>query len=245
MLWVPPMQEIKFVTVHDMYLYAKENSTTLLPSSTADFWAIYTTEHERIDRYFDRTYKTYYFFDQPVNAKAEDVLPDFKNAISDLFLINLKKYTEWFRVNEVDDDVYSIIDNYDVTESREGSNNKRIIDSFGQKVGTSNYVTGQQTNTETDTVAPYDSENFANREQITNVRGQRTDTSANTLNPYTDNHTLNGSDEYTMSKKGNIGVQTQSEVMQKHVDFWKGFSFYKMLFEDIFTEYLLIDKGYI
>ena len=245
MLWIPPMQEIKFVTVHDMYVYAKAHSTTLFPTSTADFWVIYTTENEAIDRYFDRLYKSYYFFDQATNATADVVLADFKNAIRELFLMNLKKYTELYRVNEVDDDDYSIIDNYDVTESREGSNNKRIIDSFGQRVGTSNFVTGQQTNTETDTVAPYDSEEFNNREQITNVRGQRTDTSANTLNPYTDNHTLNGSDEYTMTKKGNIGVQTQSEVMQKHVDFWKGFSFYKQLFDDICAEYLLIEHGYL
>lgn len=243
--WIPPMQEIKFVTVHDLYVYAKENSTTLFPSFTSDFWEMYTTDHDAVDRYFDRLYKTYYFFDQPVNSKAEDVLPDFKNAVSDLFSMNLKKYTELFRVNEVDDDDYSIIDNYDVTESREGSNNKRIIDSFGQRSTSGSYTTGQQTNTETDTVAPYDSENFSNREQITNVRGQRLDSSSNTLNAHTDNHTLNGSDEYTMNKKGNIGVQTQSEVMQKHVDFWKGFSFYKQLFDDICSEYLLIDRGYI
>lgn len=245
MLWIPPMQEIKFVTVHDMYLYAKAHSTTLFPSFSADFWGIYTTEHEAIDRYFDRMYKTYYFFNQETNAKPEDVLPDFKYAINDLFLVNLKKYNELFRVNEVDDELYSIIDNYDVTETREGSDNKRIIDSFGQKQGSSSYTTGQQTNTETDTVAPYDSSEFNNKEQITNVRGQRQDSASNTLNAYTDNHTLIGSDGYTMNKKGNIGVQTQSEVMQKHVDFWNGFSFYKQLFDDICTECLLVEHGYI
>ena len=240
-----PMQEIKFVTINDLYKYAVENSLTLFPSFTSTFWNMYDTDHASVDRYFARRFKTYYYFFQDANDTPENVLPDFKDAITDLFNLNLKRYTELFRINLVDDETYSIIDNYDVSETKDGTNGKTITDVFGQRVSTANNTTGQQTDTETDTVAPYDSETFSNREQISNVKGQRTDTSAFTSNAVTDTHTHSGSDGYTLHRKGNIGVQTQSEVMGKHVDFWKAFSFYDVLFNDICTEYLLIDRGYI
>ena len=245
MMWYPPMKKIEFVTVKDMYARTKANHIKLLSDYSAEFWAEYLENYERYDRIFNRMYMNSYYFIQDSNETVETVQPNFTEAVYDLLLMNSKRYSELYRINVVDDDDYSIIDNYDVTETREGSYNRDITDNYGQRVRTGNDTTGAQNNTITGEVAPYDSETFSNESKSTQNLGQRIDTNAETVNAVEDTHAHEGSDEYELHRKGNIGVQTQSEVMEKHKNFWLGYNFYKIIFEDINRELLLIDKGYI
>ena len=256
-----PMQKIEFVTVKQMYDFAQQNETPLLSDYTAEFWNEYLTNYSRYDRIFNRLYKGFYYFNQDANLTADVVQPEFTEDVYGLLLMNHKKYSELYRVHVVDDDTYSIIDNYDVLETKEGEHAKVITDShgriltdvYGQRVSSGENITGAQSNNSTEKVAPYNSENFSNENRNDISLGQRTDTSSNTVNTATDTHTTSGedthehegSDSYELRRKGNIGVQTQSEVMKKHVDFWKGFNFYKIIFDDICRELLLIEKGYI
>lgn len=274
-----PMQKIEFVTVKQMYDFSRLNQTPLLSNYNAEFWSEYLTNYARYDRVFNRLYKNFYYFNQDANLTADEVQPEFTEDVYGLLLMNHKKYSELYRVHVVDDDTYSIIDNYDVTETKEGENAKTITDSFGQKIEniegskdltdlygqritSGQNITGNQSNSAVDRVAPYNSENFSNENRNETTLGQRTDTSSTTQNTVTDTHNTDtettttynahedtheheGSDSYELHRKGNIGVQTQSEVMQKHVNFWKGYSFYKIIFDDICKELLLIERGYI
>ena len=244
-MWYPPMKKIEFITVKDMYAHTKENHIKLLSDYSSEFWAAYVQNYERYDRLFNRMYMNSYYFIQDADDTVETVQHNFTEAVYDLLLMNNKRYSELYRINIVDDEAYSIIDNYDVTETREGSYNRDIIDNYGQRVRTGNDVTGSQNNTITGEVAPYDSETFSNESKSTQNLGQRTDTNAETVNAVEDTHAHGGTDEYELHRKGNIGVQTQSEVMEKHKNFWLGYNFYKIIFEDINRELLLIDKGYI
>lgn len=260
-MWILPMQKIEFVTVNQMYKLSQLRNQPLLSDYTAEFWNEYLQNFDKYDRVFNRLYRDFYYFNQEVNSTAEVVQPEFTEDVYGLLLMNHKKYSELYRVNVVDDDVYSIIDNYDVTETKEGEHAKVITDShgkvltdmYGQRVSSDENVTGAQNNNSTEKVAPYDSETFSNENRNDISLGQRTDTSSRTVNTVTDTHSASGedthehegSDSYELHRKGNIGVQTQSEVMKKHVDFWNGFNFYKIIFDDICKELLLIEKGYL
>ena len=295
-MWMFPMQKIKYVTVKQMYKLSQLRNQPLLSDYTAEFWAEYLQNFARYDRIFNRLYRDFYYFNQEANSTAEEVQPEFTEDVYGLLMMNHKKYSELYRIHVVDDSAYSIIDNYDVTETREGETARTITDSygqkiqsvlgsndltdvFGQKVTSGEAVTGSQNNTAVDKVAPYNSETFANENRNETNLGQRSDTSTTTENTYTDTHNTTtsssntrasytdthntdidntitnsahedtheheGTDSYTLRRKGNIGVQTQSEVMEKHARFWRGFSFYKIVFDDICKDLLLIEKGYL
>ena len=245
MMWYPPMEPIEFVTVKQMYAFTKESSIKLLSSYDADFWEEYIENYANYDRLFNRMFNNSYYFMQEPKATVAEVQEDFTNAVYDLLMVNNKKYSELYRIHVVDDDTYSIIDNYDVTETREGSGNRRIIDSYGQRIIEEENTIGDQENTSTGQVAPFDSEDFANESHATQNLGEREDSSTVTHDAHTDNHTYIDSDGYTLNKKGNIGVQTQSEVMDKHAKFWKAYNFYKIVFEDIDKELLLFNHAYL
>ena len=277
-MWNPYFQKIEFVTVEQMFQFAQPN-TPLLSNYEGTFWNEYRNNHLKYDKVFRRLYKNFYYFNQDANLTAAQVTPNFIDDVYGVLLANSKRYDELYRINLINDQDYSILDNYNITETREGGYTKSITDNYGQQIDTtdeekaltdvygqriaSNQSTiGSQQNTATEQVAPYDSEQFSNQNKADTTLGQRQDSSSTTQNTVTDTHTTEtdgtvtrgeredthkheGTDSYEFHRKGNIGVQTQAEVMQKHIDFWKGFSFYKLVFDDICSELLLIQKGYL
>ena len=277
-MWTLPMQEIKFVTVEQMYKFAQPN-TALLSTYNAEFWQEYIANHQRYDRIFARLYKNFYYFNQDANLTPAVVTPEFIEDVYGLLLMNTKRYSELYRIHVVDDTTYSILDNYDVTETRNSESDdtiytsyderknteqgsRNLTDRLGQRVSNVQNTIGSQNNTAVDKTAPYDSENFSNENRTETALGQRSDTSASTENavndshdtyidmtrtygPYTTNRNRDLDESYTLHRKGNIGVQTQTEVMEKHERFWNGFNFYKIIFDDICKELLLIQKGYL
>lgn len=244
-MWIPPMQKIEFVTVNQMYQLTQVNEIPLLSDYTAEFWSEYLQNYVRYDRLFNRLYKNFYYFNQGVNLQPSEVQPDFTEDVYGLLLMNHKRYSELYRIHVVNDENYSIIDNYDITETKTGEHSKEITDNFGQRITNGNATTGQQTNGMVEKVAPYDSEQFSNENSAEQTLGSRTDTSQSTVSAIEDTHEHTGSDSYNLRRKGNIGVQTQSEVMKKHEQFWNRYNFYKIIFDDICSELLLIDNGYI
>ena len=55
--------------------------------------------------------------------------------------------------------------------------------------------------------------------------------------------TNSGTENYTLTRKGNIGVTAATDVMQKHVDFWSKFNFYHYVFGVIAKELLTVGDG--
>lgn len=254
MVWYDPIEPIKYVTVSDMYEYVRllpskpllTGGDTVLPT----FMTEYSTKWPFLDVAFKDKYGNSYYFNQKAykeitSTEVDEVYNNFVHSLLSFFWLNEKKYDELYRVHLVDDTKYSVLDNYDVTETKSGSGHKYITDAFGNRVIQEQENIGEQENEMVGEVAPYDSENFSNQNKSTQTLGDRQDTSMTTHNAHTDNHSVDDNNTYTLNKKGNIGVQTQSEVMQKHVNFWKDFSFYNILFEDINKEFLLFYHSYL
>lgn len=305
---------MKWVTVDDMYTYSKGINSPLLSNYDAVFWQDYTDNFARYDSLFRRMFNSFrYFMQKPLNRcetiteeHIEEITQDFTYEVYNHLMVNAKKYSELFRVNVIDDDGYSIIDNYNVTETLEkettktdndvyGTRTDETTDTIGAKTDTeteqlgqrqdsttqaiggrtdsNETVTGEQLNVGTNTIAGFNSVGFENDTEVSDNLGERTDTSetiigaqnntgTNTIGSQsnsrstqygshtdtkdfikgsqTDTHTGSGTEEYTLTKKGNIGVKTATEIMAEHTEFWSMWEFYSYIFKEICSELLLI-----
>lgn len=212
-------------TVEDMYNVTKD-TIPLLSNYDAPFWKEYRDNYQKYDALFRRLYKSYRYFLQEKNDSDVQVAINFTTDVYNHLLVNDKKYTELFRINTITDEDYSIIDNYRIVETKntEGSN-------------TINTTLGARTDTENDSattkVSPYENENFYNENLVNNnnsfTKGTQSDSSLGT-----------NEEEYILSRKGNIGVQTGTDMLRKHNDYWNGYKFYLAIFNDICAELLLV-----
>lgn len=307
-----------WVTVDDMYNHIKDAFPTirLLSGYTADFWEEYINNSTYYDKLFRRMFSSFRFFDQkPIDhgltvqeteRLIEEVQEEFTEAVYEHLRANTKKYSELYRINVVDDDNYSILNNYDVVETKEESSSSNGTENIGAKTDSDQYVYGAATNTKTheerertderervygeredsDTIqqgeqensrlneiAGFNSASFSNDNQATETLGQREDSVTHTKGQQSDSETLtkgaglevdreeiggktdsssrthgaqinthehDGTVEYTLTRKGNIGTKTATEIMREHKEFWSAWEFYTYIFKEICADLLLI-----
>lgn len=342
-------------TVDDMYQYSKTEGSMLLSSFGSEnegfhFWDEYRSKHRRYDKLFNRMFNSFKYFMQKPDQTIAEITEDFTDEVYNHLMINAKKYEELYRVNVINDENYSITDNYNITETLEkettkedtdvygerddvnaktiGSKNTTASKQYGQKQDTVsteygqkqntastqygqkqntessqygqiqttvNNVKGSETDTQTNEIAGFNTTTFVNDNRKTEVLGQRTDTSTETVGSHTDSKSItegghtdsetitegthtdtvtstegahtdgesllessqtindgfskgeqtdthNGSlsEEYTLTRKGNIGVRTITEVLEYHQEFWTTYEFYTLIFKEICAELLLI-----
>ena len=324
------------ITVNDMYKDARSSNAPLLSNYEAPFWSEYVSDFSNYDRVFNRLYKSFEYFLQEEDDSVSECRSNFTEDVKCLLIANSKKYSELYRTYKIDDSIYSLTDNYDVTETYSGNKLTNIESRLGSrtdKTETSDVIgsktdsientdiIGAITNTETmnngakntnenttygakntnentvygsgssetvGEVSPMDSNMFYNNnknstttsektdsKQITNSgftdskqttystftdsktinEAERTNTSNNVVNSgeqnnssnntYTkgeqsDTHNHNETESYNIRKKGNIGVQTATDMISKHNQFWNSYEFYTLIFKDICKELLSI-----
>lgn len=253
---------MKVITIEDMYNKSIESGSKLFPLLNLDFWLYYSENSEIFDRRFCNLYSSFFYYAQRENDTVESVLQKFKDYVGDFLYFNSKKYSELYRINNISDTAYSITDNYSTTETLEKENTSTSSEVIGEKANTettsygsrqdnSSTTLGSQTNTTTDKVSTYDSENFYNKTNTEDSLSERTDSTSSSIGEHTDTTTSNSGEQtnttnetstesYTLTKKGNIGVKTVSEILKEHNDFWDSFSFYDRIFKDICSECLLV-----
>ena len=324
------------ITVNDMYKDARSSNAPLLSNYEAPFWSEYVSDFSNYDRVFNRLYKSFEYFLQEEDDSVSECRSNFTEDVKCLLIANSKKYSELYRTYKIDDEVYSLTDNYDVTESYSGNKSTAIesklgsrtdstetndvigskIDSientdiigaikntetmnnggkntnestsYGVKTTNENTVYGSGSSETVGEVSPMDSNMFYNNnknstttsektdsKQITNSaftdgkqttysaftdsktinEDERTNTSNNVVNSgeqnnssnntYTkgeqsDTHNHNETESYNIRKRGNIGVQTATDMISKHNQFWNSYEFYTLIFKDICKELLSI-----
>lgn len=150
----------------------------------------------------------------------------------------------------------------DSIEETEGSRTDSTSDTEGSRTDNRSLDTGSQTDDITHKVAPYDSSTFSNNTRDEEVKGQRHDeeetTKGQQINSSSltkgqqinETETTKGSqtdsldrtytEDYTLHRKGNIGVMTVSDMLKKHKEFWHVWEFYEYIFKEICKELLLI-----
>lgn len=223
-------------TVKDMYKYSSENTTQLLSDYSADFWSDYITNYQVYDKLFCRLYRSWFYFLQEHDQTIAEITTDFTEDVYAHLMLNEKKYSELYRIQVIDDDKYSLLDNYDMTESMDRDTTSNNTNTYGSR--TDGDTIGAQTNTQTRKVAPFDSSTFNNESEVTEGMGARTD--SHTKGQQLDTLNNTGSEDYTLHRYGNIGVATATDMMDKARKFWTPWQFYEMIFRDIARELLMI-----
>lgn len=259
-----------WVNVHDMYESVKNTNIKLLSDFNSTFWNDYKEHNTYYDKLFKTMFSGFRYFEQvPMNRIEEktyetisSVREEFTNSVYSYLLINKKRFDELYRVSQLTSEEYPILNNYDITETKEGSNSKEVENSYGTRTdnGTNNIgaradtdtmVQGSQTTEREFGIAGFNSSDYsddrnenmnvgARTDTVNSSKGARADSSSFTKGAQTDNVSENGTDEYVLTRKGNIGVKTVSQMLQEHIDLWTPYEFYTMIFKEICANFLLI-----
>lgn len=257
---------MKVFNVMDLYKEVQPSGKLFPVSTNLTFWdAIYPTHSAVIDREFARRFAGFKYFDVWQSEDITEALNNFKADVLSVLNINQKKYAEMYRVFLVSDDDDPITYNYDMTETTGAQKQTNTYGATsatkGQETftkGSETFTKGQQINTDgevtnTHNVAPMDSttpvvEYNDVRGSQTLTDGSREDTNGQRIDTYgtrTDT-TLEhvdtvDNDEWTLTRKGNIGVQTAGDILRIHTEFWTNhYKFLSMIFDDICKAILLV-----
>ena len=121
------------ITVNDMYKDARSSNAPLLSNYEAPFWSEYVSDFSNYDRVFNRLYKSFEYFLQEEDDSVSECRSNFTEDVKCLLIANSKKYSELYRTYKIDDEVYSLTDNYDVTESYSGNKSTAIESKLGSR----------------------------------------------------------------------------------------------------------------
>ena len=227
---------MRMKTVKDMYKYCEDNSIKMLSGYAADFWKEYRDNYNRYDNLFCRYFRSWFYFLQEDDQELSDIVTDFVTDVYSHLMLNDKKYSELYRIHVIDDEKYSLLDNYDMHEVMDKDTTSNNTNTYGSREDETEY--GTQENTQTRKVAPYDSSNFNEDSEVTENMGTHTDTFTKGSQEDTLNNT--GTEDYELHRYGNIGVATATDMMDKARKFWTVWEFYEMIFRDIARELLMI-----
>ncbi len=216
---------------------------TLLPTSTGyTWWAAYEASPGAFDREFTRMFANYTYediFGDDVDYIYNDWILDVKA----LFNKNAKKYAEFYRIHTVTDEDMPLAYNYDMTEDMDKTTGDQASVISGQRTDVSNNNYGNQNFSNANNVTGFNS----NVEQRDNS-GMSTNGSHNDVLQFTkgreqDTSQNSGTEKYTLTRKGNIGVQTAADIARIFLNFWDDprTNLYQVIFMDICRELLRIE----
>lgn len=121
--------------VDEIYNYCVEEELPMLSNYNADFWEIYVENHFYFDRIFMKTYRKFLAYSND-NDDVEGNSLDWIGDVHAWLLTNHKRYSELWRMQTLTNNDYSMLDPYNVTESRSSVSTKSGSDSMGAKTDT-------------------------------------------------------------------------------------------------------------
>lgn len=238
--------------ISELYQYCLDNNARpLLPPTQYDpdspqwfdFWSLsYDTTDDSIyqsyDLEFNRRFNDFEYLDLFDNELMADVCEQFWYDVMGVLQINQKKYQEMYRIFMATDQQMPFDYNYDMTETTGAQKNTFTKGSQSDTIGSRSDTIGQIT--ESHNVAPFNSATATTAEseditaQHTDTIGSHTDTEGQRID-------TSENDAWTLTRKGNIGVQTAGDIARIFTQYWtKDFKFMDMIFNDIVKELLFV-----
>jgi len=221
-------------TINDLYKFANDNDIKLLSEYNAEWWEDYVTHSDDYDLVFRRLYYSFIYFMQSKDETTAEIVDNFVTDVQNILRVHSKEFEQLWRVHTLNKNAYGLTDNYDMTEEL----TKYTGETLGSRTDSTSLTTGAQISGTTSKVAPYDSGNFSNHNDVEVNSGARSDSTSATYGTQTNT----GSENYTLTRKGNIGVMTSSDVIKKHIDLWESFNFYHYVFGVIARELLTVGR---
>ena len=237
-------------TVNDLYKLSKpggEDNFALLTNFTSnqevDWWAEYVENFEIFDFQFKQQFSSFVFFDQDPEDSDEDIMEKFGMTVFSWLAMNDKRYSELYRIHVIpDDDAYALTNNYDMHETYSGNSTGASSTISGQRTDVTYDNIGTQNSSNLNKVTGWNSSSENNRDASDTAMGSREDTHQFTKGSEQDTGRTQGTDAHTMRRWGNIGVQSVQDMLTKQSNFWQLFNFYKIVFDDICKNFLLIGR---
>ena len=238
------------LTIADLYKMSKpgiDNNFPLLTefssSQDIDWWADYVSNFEAFDWQFRQMFKSFVFFDQDPEDTDDDVMTKFGMTVYSWLMMNDKRYSELYRIHVIpDDEAYVLTNNYDLHETYSGSNSAQGATVTGQRTDVNIDQIGSQNSAGQNNVTGWDSNSENLHDSNTTQMGSRNENHQFTKGQETDTSRTQGSDSHTLRRYGNIGVADVDTLLKHHADFWQLFNFYKIVFDDICRNFLLIGR---
>lgn len=109
----------------------------------------------------------------------------------------------------------------------------KTTDAIGARSDSNTSTVGSQSNSESSTIG-------AQSNSSSSTTGAQTNTKSFTKGDQSDSHSDEGTEVYTLTRRGNIGIKTAQEVMKEQKDFWTPYEFYTYIFRDIARELLMV-----
>lgn len=212
---------------------------TLLPTGTGfDFWEeTYEANPTIFDREFARRYTSFEVFDFLDADTITESKTNFKADVLSILTFNKKRYEEMYRVFLVSDEDDPITYNYDMTETTGAQHTESVKGEQQNTTGEQQNTVGQYTDTTSTNVADASTLKVASQDQTsehTDTLGERTDTDGERTDTY-------NADEWTLTRKGNIGVQTAADILRLHTQYWtETYKFFNLIFDDIAKQLLMV-----
>lgn len=211
----------------------------LLPTGTGfTFWEnTYEANPAIFDREFVRRYTSFEVFDFLDGDTIEESKANFKADVLSILTFNKKRYEEMYRVFLVSDEDDPITYNYDMTETTGAQHTSSVKGEQQNTIGAQENTTGQQTDTHN--VAPYNTAALSpETSDVSSARtdnlGQRQDTEGQRTDTYDSN-------AWTLTRRGNIGVQTAGDILAIHTRYWsETYKFFNLIFDDIAKQLLMV-----
>ena len=224
--------------VIDLYK-AVDIGESLLPTGTGfDFWEeTYEANTAVYDREFARRYTSFEYFDFMEADTIAEARENFHADVLSILTFNKKRYEEMYRVFLVEDEDDPITYNYDMVETTGAQHTESTKGSQQNTTGEQHNTVGQYTDTTSTNVADASTLKVASQDQIsehTDTLGQRIDTEGERKDEY-------DSDEWTLTRRGNIGVQTAGDILNIHTRYWtETYKFFNLIFDDIAKQLLMV-----
>lgn len=213
---------------------------TLLPTDTGyEWWSEYESLPGAFDREFTRMFAGYKYDD----IFRDSLITDWHLDIKALFAKNAKKYAEFYRIHTVTDEDMPLSYNYDMTEKMDKDTTDASTAKVGQRTDVNNFTQGTQINDNVDKVTGWNSASENVSTSNKSGSGSRNDITQFTKGAEEQTQRGTGTEDYTLTRKGNIGVQTAADIARIFLNFWDDprTNLYQVIFMDICRELLRIE----
>lgn len=211
---------------------------SLLPTGTDfDFWEeTYEANTAVYDREFARRFTTFEYFDFMEADTIAEARENFHADVLSILTFNQKRYAEMYRVFLVEDEDDPITYNYDMIETTGAQHTESVKGEQVNTTGAQENTTGTQTDTHN--VAPYNTSTLT--AESSDVAGSRTDNLGEREDTDGERTDTFDSDEWILTRRGNIGTQTAADILRLHTAYWtEQYKFMQLIFDDIAKQLLM------
>lgn len=146
---------LRMNNVGDIYKYTSTHNTPMLSNFDADFWEDYVTNYTIYDKAFKRLYRSFKPLAQDPLDDIDVTASEFTDDVYQHLMLHSKKYSELFRIHSVSDEDYSIIDNYDITETMQKSGEVENATILGERHDSESHTIGGKSDSKSITHGAY------------------------------------------------------------------------------------------